>query len=76
MTKPIEPNGEWLFWRDLSSDEIESKLSAGYDIIFLPVGSTEIHGRHCPVSTDTLIAEATCLLMARRHKGLVLPAVE
>jgi creatinine amidohydrolase len=41
----------------------------------LPVGSTEQHGPHLPISTDTLIAEAMALATARRSLGLVLPAL-
>lgn len=41
----------------------------------LPVGSTEQHGPHLPVNTDTVIARAVALATAERSLGLVLPAV-
>lgn len=41
----------------------------------LPVGSTEQHGPHLPISTDTLIAETMARETAMRSCGLVLPAV-
>lgn len=41
----------------------------------LPVGSTEQHGPHLPTNTDTLIAERMALEIAKKSRGLVLPAV-
>jgi creatinine amidohydrolase len=41
----------------------------------LPVGSTEQHGPHLPVNTDTLIAERMATEIAKRSVGLVLPAL-
>ena len=41
----------------------------------LPVGSTEQHGPHLPLATDTMIAERIALETARRSLGLVLPAI-
>lgn len=46
-----------------------------YPFAILPVGSTEQHGPHLPVNTDTLIAERMALEIARRSVGLVLPAL-
>ncbi len=44
-------------------------------VAILPVGSTEQHGPHLPLATDTLIAERIALETARRSAGLVLPAL-
>lgn len=41
----------------------------------LPVGSTEQHGPHLPINTDTVIAEAIAQATARHSLGLVLPAL-
>ena len=46
-----------------------------YPFAILPVGSTEQHGPHLPLNTDTLIAERIALQTARRSVGLVLPAM-
>jgi creatinine amidohydrolase len=48
--------------------------------LILPVGSTEAHGPHLPLSTDVIIAEETALRAAQRlterhETALVLPAV-
>jgi creatinine amidohydrolase len=57
-----------------TAPEIEAFVSrCPYAI--LPVGSTEQHGPHLPVNTDTMIAEAIALRTARRSLGLVLPAI-
>lgn len=41
----------------------------------LPLGATEQHGPHLPQNTDTVIAEALALGVARQSVGLVLPPV-
>lgn len=43
--------------------------------VILPVGSTEQHGPHLPINTDTMIAEAVALATAKRSRGLVLPGI-
>ena len=48
---------------------------ARHPFAILPVGSTEQHGPHLPINTDTLLAEAIALETARRSTGLVLPAL-
>jgi creatinine amidohydrolase/Fe(II)-dependent formamide hydrolase-like protein len=40
--------------------------------ILLPVGSTEQHGPHLPLGTDTAIATAICAAACRRSQALVL----
>jgi creatinine amidohydrolase len=45
-------------------------------VLAVPVGSTEQHGRHLPLSTDTDIARALCRQLAQRRRGIVVaPAV-
>lgn len=49
-------------------------------ILLLPVGSTEAHGPHLPLSTDVIISEKMCLrvatrLVAKTWVPLVLPSI-
>ncbi|HET6163487.1 MAG TPA: creatininase family protein [Planctomycetota bacterium] len=62
---------------DLPWPEAE-RAAGGPFLALLPVGSTEAHGPHLPLSTDTLLAEgmadaAAALLRARGRRVLVLP---
>ena len=41
-------------------------IESGQDLCVLPVGATEQHGRHLPVSTDTELATAICHETSRR----------
>ncbi len=44
-------------------------------LVLVPVGSTEQHGPHLPLETDTLIATAVARELAERLGGYVAPAV-
>jgi len=46
--------------------EVAEKLNMGYSTVILPVGTTEAHGAHLPLSTDTLVP----LEIARRLSQL------
>ncbi|WP_280486910.1 mycofactocin biosynthesis peptidyl-dipeptidase MftE, partial [Nocardia cyriacigeorgica] len=60
---------------DLTWSEAGEYVAAGV-ILAVPIGSTEQHGPHLPLSTDTDIALALCAgLAARRSDVLVAPAV-
>ncbi len=60
---------------DLSSPEV-GRLAGRGAVLAVPLGSTEQHGAHLPVSTDTTIAVALCELLAQaRDDVLVAPAV-
>lgn len=61
---------EEMTWR-----AIRELVATGVDLAVLPVGATEQHGPHLPVSTDTDIATAICR-EASRHTGVpVLPTL-
>ena len=45
-------------------------------VAILPLGATEQHGPHLPQNTDTVLAEALALDVAKKTSGLVLPSVQ
>src|SRR5258708_30811265 len=60
---------------DLTWPEGGERAAAGV-ILAVPVGATEQHGPHLPLSTDTVIAVALCTrLAALRPDVLVAPAI-
>ncbi|MEV6276880.1 mycofactocin biosynthesis peptidyl-dipeptidase MftE [Nocardia sp. NPDC051832] len=60
---------------DLAWPEVGARAEKGV-ILAVPVGSTEQHGPHLPLSTDTDIAVEMCRrLAARRPDVLVAPAI-
>ncbi|SNY79556.1 creatinine amidohydrolase [Nocardia amikacinitolerans] len=60
---------------DLTWPEVGERAAAGA-ILAVPVGATEQHGPHLPLSTDTDIAAALCArLAAVRADVLVAPAI-
>lgn len=59
------------FLTRLINREAENYL-ARRDVIFIPVGTTEMHGA-MPLDCETVLPEAIAMLMAERADGLVLP---
>lgn len=47
----------------------------GRPVLLIPVGSTEQHGPHLPLRTDTIVAEAVAALLATRIEGAVVAPV-
>jgi creatinine amidohydrolase len=63
------------FLADLAWPEVAERAAAGA-VLAVPLGSTEQHGPHLPLSTDTDIAVALCRrLAAARPDVLIAPAV-
>jgi len=61
----------WL--HRLTWEEVEQKTRESRNTIILPIGSTEQHGAHLPVGTDTMVATALAESAARKAKVLVAP---
>lgn len=61
---------------DLTWPEAGEHAAAADALLAVPVGSTEQHGPHLPLSTDTDLAVALCVGLAERRSGvLVAPAI-
>lgn len=64
-----------VFLAEISNRELELFLK-DHHTIYIPVGATEQHGPHSPVSTDVLIPQEIAKRVAERQKNaLVAPAL-
>lgn len=61
----------WL--QELSWSEVEEHRKLHGDIIIIPVGSTEQHGQHLPLGTDTMVAAMLAEDAAEEAGVLVAP---
>lgn len=61
----------WL--QNLTWEEVDQKIVESQKTIILPVGSTEQHGHHLPVGTDTMVAMAIAESAARLSNVLIAP---
>jgi len=61
----------WL--QRMTWEEVAQRIESGMRTVLLPIGSTEQHGPHLPVGTDTLLAIAIAEEAAKRTKALVTP---
>jgi creatinine amidohydrolase len=59
-------------WTEIDELVETSDASAPTPILLIPVGSTEQHGPHLPISTDTLIAEEIVERATHRTDGLMI----
>jgi len=58
----------------MSWPEVEAALKTT-DMVLMPVGSVEQHGRHLPLGTDSLAAIEVCKLIAQQVDAVVAPSV-
>jgi len=77
MTKTKRQNNaskknERLWFDELSMREAEVCAVSG-KVVIIPIGSTEEHGNHLPLCTDSLQSEHVALEVARKTKCLVAP---
>jgi len=61
----------WL--QNLTWEQVRERLDEGKRTIILPIGSTEQHGPHLPVGTDTMVAVALAEEAAEKAGCLVAP---
>lgn len=61
----------WL--QNLTWEDVKHKTTASQGTIILPIGSTEQHGAHLPVGTDTMVANAIAGAAAIKAGILVAP---
>jgi creatinine amidohydrolase len=54
---------------------VQALVDGGETLCLLPVGATEQHGRHLPLSTDSDIATAICRAASERTGAPVLPTL-
>jgi creatinine amidohydrolase len=55
---------------------VKALVDGGETLCLMPVGATEQHGRHLPLSTDSDIASAICRAASERTGVPVLPTLE
>lgn len=67
--------GTGELWARTLSWPAMRKLAARQAVALLPVGSTEAHGPHLPLSVDVIIAEEVCRRVAQRLVARGVPAV-
>lgn len=64
-----------VIWERLTWSGLKGLRDAGEELVLLPVGATEQHGPHLPVSTDTAIASAVCAYASARTRVPLLPTL-
>ena len=66
-----------VFLGEMTNPEIEAHLAASgpNPLVMIPIGSTEQHGPHGPLLTDTFIPTEVCRRVAGQIGALVAPSV-
>ena len=64
-----------VLWESMAWPQVAALLEAGSDMVLLPVGATEQHGRHLPLDTDTFFATACCMYASAKAGVPMLPAL-
>jgi creatinine amidohydrolase len=68
-------DGRPVLLEDLTWPSIAALVDAGEPLCVLPIGATEQHGPHLPVSTDSEIATAVCRAASARTGVPLLPTL-
>lgn len=67
--------GEAFLLGDSTWPEVEEAVRSGVKTAIIPLGSTEEHGLHLPLLTDTIIAYEVAVRAASKVKAFVCPPV-
>jgi len=67
----MKASSQWL--QNLTWEDIKEQIKVAKGTVILPVGSTEQHGPHLPVGTDTMVANTLADAAARRTNVMVAP---
>ena len=59
---------------NMSYDEVNDQMKAN-DVIIIPMGSTEKHGSHCVLGTDTMTTMGVVLIAAELSKTVYTPEI-
>lgn len=59
----------------LTWPEIKDEISRGRDMVLVPFGSTEQHGRHLPVGTDAILSDEFGEALAERFNAFLAPTM-
>lgn len=66
---------EPLVWERQTWSGLKALRDQGEELVVIPVGATEQHGPHLPVSTDSAIAAAVCAYGSAKTRVPVLPTL-
>jgi creatinine amidohydrolase len=66
---PMQTN---LYFDELTTTEVK-RIAGGKQVIIIPIGSIEEHGKHLPLCTDSLQPEFVAEEVARRTGSLIAP---
>lgn len=65
-----------LLMEEMTWVELEEEIKKGFDTVILPVGATEQHGKHMPISSDWVIGEVLGTTVAQKlGRALVAPVI-
>ena len=62
-----------VWMQHVTWEDFQARVAAGLKTVILPVGSTEQHGPHLPLGTDTMVAVALAEAAARETGVLAAP---
>lgn len=75
QAQPSKESGEKaLILQDMSWFDVQEYLKTS-DMVLISIGSTEQHGPHLPLGTDSIIAQEICKRVSARTGVLVAPVV-